>query len=145
MLMTREPDTVCWIPENKFLTDQALQRKPAVGEATSRGSDGSDLGRIPKGLMAIRIRSLRPKDIRETFGRMAVDDGETVALVPGSAIGLARRMGRMIPANVSTLRTWCTPLEQQGLGWQNKCGKGNAEDTVSSGLEGAWTSNPVAF
>ena len=138
-----EPDLVYWGPERKMLADERysgdrkLQNPLAAVQmgliyVNPEGPNGK-----PDPLAAAR-------DIRDTFGRMAMNDEETVALIAGGhtfgkAHG-AHDVGKCVgpdPAGAG--------LEQQGLGWENKCGKGNAGDTVTSGLEGAWSATPVKW
>jgi catalase-peroxidase len=84
------------------------------------------------------------RDIRETFGRMAMNDEETFALIAGGHT-FGKGHGAADPSKYVGPEPEGAPIEQQGFGWKNSFGKGNAEDTISSGLEGAWTSAPTQW
>jgi catalase-peroxidase len=84
------------------------------------------------------------RDIRETFGRMAMNDEETFALIAGGHT-FGKGHGAYDPGPNVGPEPEGAPVEQQGLGWKNSKGKGHSEDTISSGLEGAWTSSPIKW
>jgi len=138
-----EADKVYWGREKKFLAadryhgDRKLEKPLAAVQmgliyVNPEGPNGN-----PDPLAAA-------KDIRETFGRMAMNDEETVALIAGGhtfgkAHG-AHKAEECIGADPAG-----SPTEQQGIGWVNKCGTGKGVDAVTSGLEGAWSVNPIAW
>ena len=138
-----EPDTVYWGPENKMLADQRYSGDHHLEKPLA----AVQMGLIyvnPEGPNGNPDPIAAARDTRDTFARMAMDDEETVALIAGGHT-FGKAHGAHEPGKCVGREPTAAPIEQQGLGWKNRCGKGNAEDTVSSGLEGAWTSNPIAF
>jgi catalase-peroxidase len=135
-----EPDLVYWGPEMKWL------------DAKRRGEDGKlkgPLAAVQMGLIYVNPEGPNGNHdplaaataIRESFGRMAMNDEETLALIAGGHT-FGKVHGAHKPSEYVGPEPGGAAIEEQGFGWKNKAGKGNAEDTVSSGLEGAWTSAP---
>ena len=97
----------------------------------------------PEGPNGSRSALAAARDIRETFGRMAMNDEETAALIVGGhTVGKAHGAA---PADYLGPEPEAAPIEDQGLGWKNRYGTGKGGDTITSGLEGAWTENPTRW
>jgi len=138
-----EPDLVYWGPEQKFLADERYSGNRQLKKPLA----AVQMGLIyvnPEGPNGNPDPLAAAKDIRETFGRMAMNDEETVALIAGGHT-FGKAHGAHDPAKCVGPEPAAAGLEEQGFGWRNKCGKGHGVDTVTSGLEGAWTGNPVAW
>ena len=138
-----EPELVDWGPEKKFLADERYSGDRKLANPLA----AVQMGLIyvnPEGPNGNPDPLAAAKDIRETFGRMAMNDEETIALIAGGHT-FGKAHGAHDPSKCVGPEPAAAGLEQQGLGWENKCGRGNGADTVTSGLEGAWSASPVAF
>ena len=139
-----EPDLVYWGPEKKFMGgderysgDRKLQKSLGASQlgliyVNPQGPNGN-----PDPLAAAR-------DIRETFGRMAMNDEETVALIAGGHT-FGKAHGAHNPDKCVGAEPAAAGVEAQGLGWASKCGTGSGGDAITSGLEGAWSASPITF
>jgi len=137
-----EPDHVYWGSESKWLANDERFKKGELEKPLA----AVQLGLIyvnPEGPNANHDPLSAAKDMRLSFGRMAMNDEEIVALIAGGHT-LGKAHGAK-PGNCVGVEPAAATVEEQGLGWKNKCGKGNAEDTNTSGLEGAWTATPTAW
>ena len=138
-----EPEWVYWGPEAKMLADERY----GEGRQLRKGLAAVQMGLIyvnPEGPNGNPDPVLAAHDIRETFGRMAMNDEETVALIAGGH-SFGKAHGAHKPDDCVGPEPTAEVISEQGLGWKNVCGKGNAEDTVTSGLEGAWTATPTQW
>jgi catalase-peroxidase len=137
-----EPEEIFWGPEDTWLGDE-------------RYSGDRDLAK-PFGAVQMGLIYVNPegpngnpdplaaaKDIRETFARMAMNDEETVALIVGGHT-FGKTHGA-VPEEYVGPEPEAAPIEQQGLGWKNSFGTGNGANTLTSGLEGAWTNEPIKW
>ena len=137
-----EPEEMFWGPEDTWLGDERYS-----GDRELSGP----LANVQMGLIYVNPEGPNgqpsaldaARDIRETFGRMAMNDEETAALIVGGhTVGKAHGAA---PADNLGPEPEGAPLEDQGLGWKNRYGTGKGADTITSGLEGAWTSNPTRW
>ena len=138
-----EAEMVYWGPESEWLADKRYKGERELEKPLA----AVQMGLIyvnPEGPNGNPDPLLAAKDIRDTFGRMAMNDEETAALIAGGHT-FGKAHGAAPPADCVGADPASAGVEKQGFGWENKCGSGNAGDTISSGLEGAWTINPVAW
>jgi catalase-peroxidase len=138
-----EPDLVYWGPELEMLGRERFDEKGMLANPLA----ATQMGLIyvnPEGPGGNPDPLAAAAQIRESFGRMAMNDEETVALIAGGHT-FGKLHGAHKPSDCVGPEPTAAPIEAQGLGWANKCGKGMAEDTVTSGLEGAWTAAPTQW
>ena len=138
-----EADLVYWGPENEFLADERYSGDRKLAKPLA----AVQMGLIyvnPEGPNGNPDPLLAAQDIRETFGRMAMNDAETAALIAGGHT-FGKAHGAKSPEGCVGREPAAAEIEEQGFGWTNKCGSGKGADTITSGLEGAWTVNPVAW
>jgi catalase-peroxidase len=137
------PTDIYWGPENKWLGDERYSGDRVLEDP---------LGAVQMGLIYVNPEGPNGKpsalaaarDIRETFRRMAMNDEETVALIAGGHT-FGKAHGAASAAEYCAADPEGASLEEQGLGWKNTFGSGKGAHTITSGLEGAWTSNPVKW
>jgi catalase-peroxidase len=138
-----EPDLVYWGPEVEMLASDRFEKD---------GKLQRPLGAMHMGLIYVNPEGPRgnpdpvgsAKNIRLSFGRMAMNDEETVALIAGGHT-FGKMHGARKPAECVGAEPGAAGTEEQGLGWMNRCGKGHSEDATTSGLEGAWTQAPTQW
>jgi len=138
-----EPDLVYWGPETKFLDKKRRDNKGKL----HRPFGATQMGLIyvnPVGPGGKPDFTLAANAIREAFGRMAMNDEETAALIAGGH-SFGKAHGANKPEDCVGVEPAGAKLEQQGTGWKNKCASGKGKDTITSGLEGAWTSTPTEW
>ncbi|MFI9048155.1 catalase/peroxidase HPI [Streptomyces sp. NPDC053427] len=137
-----EPEEIFWGPEDTWLGDERY-----TGDRELTGPFGAvQMGLIyvnPEGPNSNPDPIAAARDIRETFGRMAMNDEETAALIIGGHT-FGKCHGAVDPSYIGP-EPEAGPIEQQGLGWRNTCGTGKGADALTSGLEGAWTAEPTKW
>jgi len=139
-----EPEEdIYWGPETEWLGDERYRGDRELEDP---------LGAVQMGLIYVNPEGpngtpsalAAAKDIRDTFGRMAMNDEETVALIAGGHT-FGKAHGAADPVQFVGREPEAAPVEELGLGWKNAFGSGNAGDTITSGLEGAWTATPIEW
>jgi catalase-peroxidase len=138
-----EVERVNWGSEKKWMDDE----RHTGNRELKKPLAAVQMGLIyvnPEGPNGVPDPLLAANEIRRTFGGMAMNDEETIALIAGGHT-FGKAHGAHKPQDCVGKEPAAAGLEEQGFGWTNKCGKGNAGDTVTSGLEGAWSVNPIAW
>jgi len=139
-----EPDEdVYWGPESEWLADERYSGERELENPLA----AVQMGLIyvnPEGPNGNPDPKLSAHDIRDTFGRMGMNDAETVALVAGGHT-FGKGHGAADPDKYVGPEPEGASVEAMSTGWNSSYGSGNAGDTISSGLEGAWTTNPIAW
>ncbi len=138
-----EPDDTDWGPESTWLGDERYSGDRELA---------NPLGAVQMGLIYVNPQGpngepsalAAARDIRETFRRMAMNDEETVALIAGGH-SFGKTHGAADSNKYISPEPEAAPLQEMGLGWKNSLGAGNGVNTITSGLEGAWTPTPVTW
>ncbi len=138
-----EPDLSYWGSEREWLADERYS-----GDRDLE----NPLAAVQMGLIYVNPEGPNgnpdvlgsARDIRETFARMAMNDEETVALIAGGHT-FGKAHGAATPVGQVGAEPEAAAIEEMGLGWKSSFGKGSGADTISSGLEGAWTPNPIKW
>ncbi|WP_028021961.1 catalase/peroxidase HPI [Enterovibrio calviensis] len=138
-----EPDLVYWGPEEEMLADERRDENGKLKE----GLAAVQMGLIyvnPEGPGGVPDPLAAAKDIKHSFGRMAMNNEEIVALIAGGHT-FGKAHGAHKPEECVGPAPAGAEIEDQGFGWKNKCGTGKGGDAVTSGLEGAWTVTPTQW
>jgi catalase-peroxidase len=138
-----EPEQINWGNEDTWLGDQRYSGDRELAKP---------YGAVQMGLIYVNPEGpngnpdalAAARDIRETFGRMAMNDEETVALIAGGHT-FGKAHGAAVPDDHVGPEPEAAPIQEMGLGWKNGYGTGKGGDTITSGLEGAWTPTPVTW